>query len=105
MARGLIADPDRPRELKDAVTPRGTCPDMCPEFERLTRMAGNDVMVPEFSLDTVDLPRKDRVPDESRMVKRYRRPAAGNEEALPSELRPPQVLKVRPGSAVDQERN
>ncbi len=48
MARGLIADPDRPRELKDAVTPRGICEDMCPEFERLNRIAGNDVMGPEF---------------------------------------------------------
>jgi nuclear mRNA export protein SAC3 len=94
MAKGLIADPDRPRELKDAVTPRGTCPDMCPEFERLSRISGKDIMVPECSLDTANLPRKDRVPDESRMVKRYRRPAAGNEEALPSELRPPLVLQV-----------
>lgn len=34
-----------------------------------------------------------RVPIQRRMVKRYRRPAAGNEEQLPSDIRPPPVLK------------
>ena len=35
----------------------------------------------------------DEVPDESRMVKKFRRAAAGLEEQLPSDLRPPTVLK------------
>lgn len=36
-----------------------------------------------------------RLPDESRMVKKFTRSAAGQEEQLPSDLRPPEVLKVR----------
>lgn len=35
----------------------------------------------------------DREPDESRMVKKFRRSAAGVDEQLPSDLRPPSVLK------------
>lgn len=35
----------------------------------------------------------DREPDESRMVKKFRRSAAGVDEQLPSDLRPPAVLK------------
>ena len=35
----------------------------------------------------------DKEPDESRMVKKFRRAAAGLEEQLPSDLRPPSVLK------------
>ncbi|KAL8927951.1 MAG: hypothetical protein Q9208_002026 [Pyrenodesmia sp. 3 TL-2023] len=34
-----------------------------------------------------------KVPSEDRMVKRYRRPAAGYEEQLPSDIRPPLVLR------------
>lgn len=36
----------------------------------------------------------DREPDESRMVKKFRRAAAGIEEQLPSDLRPPHVLRA-----------
>ena len=35
----------------------------------------------------------DREPDEARMVKKFRRSAAGVDEQLPSDLRPPAVLK------------
>lgn len=47
------------------------------------------------SLETADLPRTQRIADESRMVKRFQRSAAGIDEQLPSDLRPPEVLKVR----------
>jgi hypothetical protein len=47
-----MADPDVPRALADAITLVGTCQDMCPEYERVTRMVQNDVwnaeMVVEF---------------------------------------------------------
>ena len=33
------------------------------------------------------------MPSEDRMVKRYRRPAAGYEEQLPSDIRPPLILQ------------
>jgi hypothetical protein len=38
-----MADPDVPRALADAITLVGTCQDMCPEYERVTRMVQNDV--------------------------------------------------------------
>lgn len=31
------ADPDTPMRLEDAITPVGTCTDMCPKFERYRR--------------------------------------------------------------------
>lgn len=34
---GLIADPDRPTTLENAIDFRGTCEEMCPEFEREER--------------------------------------------------------------------
>jgi len=36
-----------------------------------------------------------QLPDEGRMVKKFRRAAAGIDEQLPSDLRPPLVLQVR----------
>lgn len=41
------ANPDRPRTLAEAVAPVGTCPDMCPEFERVERIVQKDVWGPE----------------------------------------------------------
>jgi threonine synthase len=43
IARGFLADPDKPRTLAEAITPVGTCPDMCAEFERLERVVQKDV--------------------------------------------------------------
>lgn len=40
---GLIADPEKPRSLADAITPVGTCQDMCAEYERAQRIVQNDV--------------------------------------------------------------
>ncbi|KAK0265408.1 actin cytoskeleton and mitosis protein [Friedmanniomyces endolithicus] len=91
--QGLIADPDKPRSLAEAITPVGTCQDMCAEFERVQRAAQNDVWKEEMTvaqgLQNIGKPE----PDESRMVKKFRRAAAGLEEQLPSDLRPPSVLK------------
>lgn len=47
IAKGFLADPDKPRTLAEAITPVGTCPDMCPEFERVERVVQNDVWGPE----------------------------------------------------------
>lgn len=38
---GFLADPTKQRSLADAITPVGTGEDMCPEFERVTRIAQN----------------------------------------------------------------
>lgn len=40
---GQIADPDKPRSLREAVTPVGTCQDMCAEYERVQRVVQKDV--------------------------------------------------------------
>lgn len=37
MKNGFLADPDKPTSLAKAITPVGTCQDMCPEFERVER--------------------------------------------------------------------
>jgi len=34
---GLIDDPDKPKQLDEALTFVGTCQEMCPEFEREQR--------------------------------------------------------------------
>ena len=33
-----MADPNQPTSLNRAITPTGTCTDMCPEFERVERI-------------------------------------------------------------------
>ena len=38
-------------------------------------------------------PSNDKIPDETKMVKRFRRSAAGYDEQLPSDIRPPEVLQ------------
>ncbi|KAL8736831.1 MAG: hypothetical protein Q9181_002295 [Wetmoreana brouardii] len=88
---GLLADPDKPTTLANAITIIGTCNDMCAEFERAQRIV-------QFMVDDCEkvphATKKDvKVPAEDRMVKRYRRPAAGYEEQLPSDIRPPAVLQ------------
>lgn len=36
--KGLMADPNQPTSLNQAITPVGTCTSMCPEFERIERI-------------------------------------------------------------------
>ncbi|KAK5166128.1 actin cytoskeleton and mitosis protein [Saxophila tyrrhenica] len=91
--RGLIADPDKPRTLADAITLVGTCQDMCAEYERVRRVVQKDVWDEETDPDHSAYALTDDEPDEARMVKKFRRAAAGLEEQLPSDLRPPAVLK------------
>ena len=35
---GFLSDPEKPTSLAHAITPVGTCQDMCPEFERVERI-------------------------------------------------------------------
>ncbi|ORY80050.1 SAC3/GANP/Nin1/mts3/eIF-3 p25 family-domain-containing protein, partial [Protomyces lactucae-debilis] len=58
---------------------------MCPQFEREQREYQNNVE--RWELD----PLSGRI-DPSRAIKAFHRPAAGNEQALPSDVRPPHVL-------------
>ncbi|KAL2358742.1 SAC3/GANP/Nin1/mts3/eIF-3 p25 family-domain-containing protein, partial [Cryomyces antarcticus] len=92
IAQGFLADPDRPRTLAEAITPVGTCQDMCSEFERLERIVQKYVWGPEVDPRSLDSGPLKQIPAEERMVKKFRRAAAGIDEQLPSDLRPPAVL-------------
>ncbi|BFZ53866.1 actin cytoskeleton and mitosis protein [Savitreella phatthalungensis] len=82
---GLIDDPDNKRPLSEARTFVGTCQDMCPLFEREQREYQNDVN--RFEVD----PETGRISSRY-AVKAFHRSAAGNEQSLPSDIRPPVVL-------------
>ncbi|KAI9285414.1 SAC3/GANP/Nin1/mts3/eIF-3 p25 family-domain-containing protein [Umbelopsis sp. AD052] len=85
MRKGLIDDPDKPRKLQDAIKFTGTCQDMCPQFERLEREL-------QHGLDQLEKDEQGNA-DPTKCVKTYRRSAAGNEQELPSDVRPPAVLE------------
>lgn len=83
--QGAIADPNHRRRLEHAITLIGTCMDMCPEYERHEREY-------QQSLEKFEkIPGTESV-DHSRAVKAYSRPAAGVDQPLPSDVRPPRVL-------------
>ncbi len=73
----------------------GQCQDMCPEYERYEREVHLDLspfeMIPgsERPVNPGDHP----CIDHGRAVKKYHRPAAGNEAPLPEDVRPPAVLR------------
>ena len=106
---GFLADPEKPTSLANAITPVGICQEMCPEFERVERIVqlmvdanekviksledvGKSLMVRNQMPSSLDP--DSRVPREDIMVKRFRRSAAGYDEQLPSDIRPPAVLKM-----------
>jgi len=84
-------DRDGQMHLSERVDKFGSCTDMCPEFERVRRIVENDVKAPECTKKTAKGPRKDRVPDESRMVKAFQRSAAGMETELMTDVRTPET--------------
>ncbi|KAJ5562607.1 SAC3/GANP/Nin1/mts3/eIF-3 p25 [Penicillium sp. DV-2018c] len=86
---GQMADPNQPTSLNQAITPVGTCTSMCPEFESVERIVQKavDKCEKHFNPATNQLEIL-----ESKMVKRFRRAAAGNDEQLPSDIRTPQTL-------------
>ncbi|KAF9552870.1 hypothetical protein CPC08DRAFT_822619 [Agrocybe pediades] len=84
IAEGKMDDPLVPKRLEDAISIVGTCMDMCPRFERYRRERENNL----FEWETI--PGTKRV-DHNRAVKMYER--AAGDKTLPSDLRPPIVLK------------
>jgi hypothetical protein len=64
----------------------GSCPDMCPEYERLERHLHLDLTKPFETVEGSNLV------NHTKAVKKYHRPAAGNEAPLPEDVRPPSVL-------------
>lgn len=75
---------------------RGTCTEKCPEYERFERELHFDLstfeMVPGTEIPSFpgDYPKIEH----SKAVKKYQRPAAGNEQPLPEDVRPPKILNV-----------
>ncbi|KAJ7802393.1 hypothetical protein B0H14DRAFT_3488450, partial [Mycena olivaceomarginata] len=84
IAEGKMDDPNVPKRLEDAISIVGTCMDMCPRFERYRRERENNLF------DWEKIPGTNRI-DHKRAVKMYER--AAGDKTLPSDLRPPLVLK------------
>ena len=70
----------------DAHPIKGKCIAMCPEEEKKRRVEDKDVSEFEFYPGT-------KIPDEKRMVKNYRRSAAG-EMPKPDDVRLPSALNT-----------
>ncbi|TFK19237.1 hypothetical protein FA15DRAFT_689578 [Coprinopsis marcescibilis] len=84
IAAGKLDNPAVQKLLSDAITLVGTCPDMCPRFERYRRER-------EKQLDPLEkIPGTHRV-NHQRAVKRFER--ASGDKIQPSDIRPPHVLK------------
>ncbi|KAI0490513.1 hypothetical protein F4859DRAFT_458240 [Xylaria cf. heliscus] len=80
---GLIDDPDQRRTLQQALDFRGISEEMCPEWEKITRIIEYDVRNPEKASDDSG----DLVAIPSLMVKRLARSAAGQDAPLPMDVR------------------
>ncbi|CCE83257.1 Piso0_003829 [Millerozyma farinosa CBS 7064] len=83
---GLVDAENTRKDLNDAISFQGTCVDMCPIFERVRRALENNVKALEKDPVTNKISR-------DRAVKAFSRPAAGQPPPLPSDVRPPRVLK------------
>ena len=86
---GLVDDPDIPKKLSDAIDFKGTCEDMCPEFEQITRIMESDVRGPEKEVG----PNGSLIPCRSKMVKALARSAAGQDAPLPMDIRSTAALR------------
>ncbi|KKZ68296.1 hypothetical protein EMCG_06052 [[Emmonsia] crescens] len=86
---GQMADPNQPMSLTSAITPTGTCTEMCPEFERVERIVQKMVDKSEKFTDPESGVSQTV---EAKMLKRFRRSAAGYDEQLPSDIRTPNTL-------------
>lgn len=73
--------------IKTVVAIKGTCPDMCPERERIMRQFSLSVAAYEMVPGTYDM-------DENKAVKEYTRSSADQEVPLPHDLRPEPVLSM-----------
>ncbi|KAI1485721.1 hypothetical protein F5X96DRAFT_302509 [Biscogniauxia mediterranea] len=80
---GLIDDPDEKRTLDKALIFRGISEDMCPEWERITRIVELDIKLAEKEADD----NGDLVAKPHLMVKRLARSAAGQDAPLPMDVR------------------
>ncbi|KAG4437244.1 hypothetical protein IFR05_007260 [Cadophora sp. M221] len=91
MKAGLIDDPEKPKSLKDAIDFKGTCEEMCPEFEKIERLVESRVDVSEKGVQPDGTPTRHAVMD--KMVKILARSSAGQSAPLPSEVRTTAALR------------
>lgn len=84
--RGLVDKQEAKKKLEDAIKFVGSCTGMCPIFERVRRTFENNVK--SFEKD----PQTGKVTTQY-AIKAFSRPAAGQPPPLPSDVRPPHVLK------------
>lgn len=82
---GLIDDPNKRKKLSEAISFKGICDDMCPEYEKIQRITESDVVKAEKRGGVVDL---------KRMVKKLARSAAGQEAPLPMDVRSTRALAM-----------
>jgi hypothetical protein len=83
---GLIDDPNKRRKLDDAIEFRGICEDMCPEYEKITRITELDVVQAEKDPES-------GIAVTQKMVKKLARSAAGQEAPLPMDVRSVATLR------------
>ena len=86
---GLLDDPDKPKKLSEAIDFKGTCEDMCPEFEKITRIVEHDVQSAEKEIASDG----SLWPAAHKMVKALARSAAGQDAPLPMDVRSPAALR------------
>ncbi|KAI9888846.1 MAG: hypothetical protein M1814_006196 [Vezdaea aestivalis] len=92
IGKALMDDPTQQKSLSEAVRFRGTCQDMCPQIERMTRIAQKGV--DSCEQDQLEVNGHEvSVPIEALMVKRFERSSAGKEKPLPQEIRALSTLK------------
>ncbi|KAG8159373.1 hypothetical protein KVR01_011034 [Diaporthe batatas] len=87
---GLIDDPEVRKKLSDAIDFRGICQDMCPEGEKVSRIVEYDVKAAEKTTSPDGL---EMWPNPDRMIKSFKRSAAGTDSPLPTEVRSPAALR------------
>jgi nuclear mRNA export protein SAC3 len=87
---GYLDDPDKPKKLSEAIDFKGTCEDMCPEFEKATRIVEHDVQSAEKELSP---DAQSYWPAPHKMVKALARSAAGQDAPLPEDVRSPAALR------------
>lgn len=82
------------KDMKSAKAFVGICPDMCPEKERYDREDKRRLSMYEILSETENISGKNPQVDHSKAVKEYIRPSPDQDEPLPHELRPVEVLQA-----------
>jgi hypothetical protein len=86
---GLLDDPEKAKKLSEAIDFKGICQEMCPIFERATRINESDVKQAEMTLGADG----NMYVAPEKMVKANARSAAGQDAPLPMDVRSPSTLR------------